>query len=105
MAVRMKSHKALKMCFSLLLCSSILLLTAFGIMPFYFDTCGVRYSRDSAVRIATGYGLDDLEGGVRVPVGSRIFTSPCRPDRLWGPPNLLYNGYGELFPGGKAAGA
>jgi hypothetical protein len=29
----------------------------------------------------------------------------CRPGRLWGPPNLLYNGYRELFPGGKAAGA
>jgi hypothetical protein len=26
---------------------------------------------------ATGYGLDDREVGVRVPVGSRIFTSPC----------------------------
>jgi hypothetical protein len=37
------------------------------------------------VAIATGYGLD----GVRVPVGSRIFSSPQRPDRLWGPPNLL----------------
>jgi hypothetical protein len=55
--------------------------------------------------ISTGYGLDDREVGVRVPVGSRIITSPCRPDRLWGPPNLLYNGYRELFPGGKAAGA
>jgi hypothetical protein len=31
-------------------------------------------------------------------------TSPCRPDRLWGPPNLLYNGYQDLFPGGKVAG-
>jgi hypothetical protein len=31
--------------------------------------------------------------------------SPCCPDRLWGPPNLLYNGYRRLFPGGKAAGA
>jgi hypothetical protein len=28
-------------------------------------------------------------GGVRVPVGSNIFTSPYRPDRLWDPPNLL----------------
>jgi hypothetical protein len=43
---------------------------------------------------------------VRVPIGARIITAPCRPDRLWGPPNLLYNGYnGELFPGCKAAGA
>jgi hypothetical protein len=62
-------------------------------------------SRDSAACIATGYGLDEWEVGVRVPVGSRIFTSPCCPGRLWGPPNLLYNGYLEIFPGGKAAGA
>jgi hypothetical protein len=27
-------------------------------------------------------------------VRSRIFTPPYRPDRLWGPPNLLLNGYG-----------
>jgi hypothetical protein len=62
-------------------------------------------SRDSAVGIATGYGLDDWEVRVRVPVGSRIFTSSCCPDRLCGPPNLLHNGYRGLFPGGKAAGA
>jgi hypothetical protein len=49
-------------------------------------------SRDSSVGIATGYGLDDREVGVRVPVRTRIFTSPCRPDGLRGPPNLLYNG-------------
>jgi hypothetical protein len=46
-----------------------------------------------SVGIATGYWLDDWEVGVRVPVGSRILTSPCFPYRLWGPPNLLYNGY------------
>jgi hypothetical protein len=65
----------------------------------------ITTSRDSAVGIATGYGLDDWEVEVRVLVGSRILTSPCRPDQLWGPPNLLYNGYWGLFPGGNAAGA
>jgi hypothetical protein len=57
-------------------------------------------SQDSAVGIATGYGLDDRGIGVRVPVESRIFYSPRRPDRLLGPPNLLSNGYRELFPPG-----
>jgi heme/copper-type cytochrome/quinol oxidase subunit 1 len=35
-----------------------------------------------------------------VPVGSRIFYSPRRPDRFWGSPNLLSNGYRGLFPRG-----
>jgi hypothetical protein len=47
----------------------------------------------SAVGIATGYGLDDQGVGVRVPVEARIFTSPCRSDRLWGPLSLLSNEY------------
>jgi hypothetical protein len=57
---------------------------------------GITRSQDSAVSIATGYGLDDRVVEVRVPVGSRIFSSPRRPDRLWGPPNLLSNGYRGL---------
>jgi hypothetical protein len=55
-------------------------------------------SRDRAVSIATGYGLDNRGVGVQVLVGSRIFSSPCRPDQLWGAPNLLPNGYQGIFP-------
>jgi hypothetical protein len=60
--------------------------------------------RGSVVGIATGYGLDGGVG-VRIPVGSRIFFSPSRPDRFWGSHNLLSNGYRGLFPWRKAAGA
>jgi hypothetical protein len=50
--------------------------------------------------IATGYGLDYRVFRARVPVRSRIFSSPRRPDRLWGPPSLLSNRYWNLFPRG-----
>jgi hypothetical protein len=50
--------------------------------------------------MTTGYGLDDQEVGVRVPVGAGIFTSPCRPERLCGSANLLSNGFRGLFPWG-----
>jgi hypothetical protein len=51
--------------------------------------CRLVGSRDSVVGIATAYGLDDGGVGVRVPVGSRIFSSPRHPDWLWGSPSLL----------------
>jgi hypothetical protein len=57
-------------------------------------------SRDNIVGKATSYGLDDRGVGVRVPVGSVIFFSPCHPGRLWGPPNRLPSGYRGLFPRG-----
>jgi hypothetical protein len=72
--------------------------TGFCTFCFVYET---SRSRDSAVGIATAYELDDRGVGVRVPVELRIFSSPRRPDRLWGPSSLLSNGY----PEGKAAGA
>jgi hypothetical protein len=59
----------------------------------------MRYKiRESAVSTATGYGLDSRVVGVRVPVGSKIASILRRPDRFWGPPSLLSNGYREFFP-------
>ena len=49
----------------------------------------------SSVGIATDYGLDSPGSN---PGGDEIFRT--RPDRSWGPPSLLYNGY-RVFPGGK----
>jgi hypothetical protein len=71
-----------------------------------FSTTGKKQvSRDSIVGIATGYGLDDQEVGVRVLVESTIFFSLRRPDWLWCPPNLPSNGYRGLFhPGVKRQG-
>jgi hypothetical protein len=51
----------------------------------YHPNTILERSLDSVVGIATGYGLDA--------VGSRIFSSPRRPDRLWGPLNLLSSEY------------
>ena len=55
-------------------------------------------SRDSSVGIATHHGWA-VRGSN--PGRGEIFRT--RPDRPWGPPNLLYNGY-RIFPGGKTAG-
>jgi hypothetical protein len=52
-------------------------------------------SLNSVIGIATG------EVRVRVPVGSRIFSSQRRPDQLWGPPSLLSSGYPGHFPQGQ----
>jgi hypothetical protein len=74
-------------------------------MKYKKDTFMMNRSRDSAVGIATGYELDDRGVGVRVPVGSRIFSSPRCRDRFWGPPSLLSMCTGDTFPGCKVARA
>jgi hypothetical protein len=58
------------------------------------------WSRDSVVGIATGYGLDNREVGVRVPVGSRISSSSRRPDGSGAHPASY-----PMGTGGKMVGA
>jgi hypothetical protein len=75
--------------------------------PFCVTSCVVSDSWPNSLLISR-YS-DWLRAGrrrvrLRVPVGSRIFSSPRRPDRLWGPPSLLSNGYRGLLAGNKAAG-
>ena len=52
---------------------------------------------ESVVGIVTRYGLDG--SGIESWWGDEIFRT--LPDRPWGPPSLLYKGYG-VFTGGKA---
>jgi hypothetical protein len=58
----------------------------------------LEMGQNSSVGIATRYGLDG--SGIESRWGEIFCTSPDRP---WGPPILLYNGY-LVFPGYKVAG-
>jgi hypothetical protein len=59
----------------------------------------ITVGRDSSVGIATRYGLEGQ--GIESRWGEVFRT---RPDRPWGPPSLLYNGYWVSFPGVKRPG-
>jgi hypothetical protein len=72
----------------------------------YLVSCNfaaVHVSRDSIVGIGTGHGLDDRGIGVRVPVGSRIFSTSSRPALGSGQPPIQWVP-GALCPGLKGQG-
>jgi hypothetical protein len=77
-------------------------LDIYSILGFLFR---IYRSRDNAIGIATGYELEDPGVRVRVPVGSRIVSSPSRPTVSEVHPASCPMGTGDSFPGGKAAGA
>ena len=66
-----------------------------GVTPcdFVMDTIVVRGPGSSIGILITGWTVRGSNPG-----GGEIFRT-C-PDRPWGPPSLLYNGY-RVFPGGK----
>jgi hypothetical protein len=57
-----------------------------------------RIKNKLSVSIVSDYGLDDR--GSIPDRGSGFFLKPLHPDRLLGPPSLLYNGYRGSFPRG-----
>jgi hypothetical protein len=78
-----------------------------GIRHVYIYICIYIYimdsgSRDSAVGIATGYGLDGREVGVRVPVGARFAPLHVVPTGSGAHPASYPMGTGALFPGREA---
>jgi hypothetical protein len=64
-------------------------------MCIFISSATFVWSPDSSVGIATRYGLEGP--GIESRWGEIFRTYP---DRLRGPPSLLYNGY-RVFPGGK----
>jgi hypothetical protein len=52
-------------------------------------------SRDSVVGVETR--LPAGRSGVRITIGARGLSSPNRPPRVWGPPNLSFSGYQDYF--------
>jgi hypothetical protein len=69
-----------------------IMVTPLNVVHFYFKyTPFLVGTWGSVVGIETGYRLDYRAVGVRVPVESRTFPSPRRPDQIWGPASLLSN--------------
>jgi hypothetical protein len=71
---------------------------------FLFKEQEIIVSRDSVVGIETGYGLDDLGVGVRVPGQEFSFLHVVQTGSGAHPASYPM-GTGDSLPGGKAAGA
>jgi hypothetical protein len=69
------------------------------------EKCTAARGQDGIVSIATGYRLDDRGIRVRVPVGSKIVSSPCHQTGSGVHPTFCPMGTWGSFPEGKAAGA
>jgi hypothetical protein len=76
----------------------------YHMVPAFTEHILIYRSRDSAVGITTCYRLGDRGVGVRVPVGSRIFSTSSRL-ALGSYPASYPVGTVVTFPGVKAAGA
>jgi hypothetical protein len=87
----------------------VLLMTNYFNVPsvhFLPSLLGLTKSRDSAVGIALGYGLDDRGSSVRFPAGARNFSLHHGVLNGSGAHPASYPmGTRGSFPGGKAAGA
>jgi hypothetical protein len=63
-------------------------------------SCGKTFcsrSRDDVAGIMTRSRAGRCQGS-NLGTVKRFFSSPEHPDRLWGPPSLLFNGYRGYFP-------
>jgi hypothetical protein len=80
--------------------------------PSYHCSVGIATSWTTGVRFPVEtkhfpllYSVQTVSGALPASYPLGTGDSFSMSSMLWGPPNFLYNGYRELFPGGKAAGA
>jgi hypothetical protein len=66
------------------------------------DVCVVPSGQNAKPGQSGQRSTDKVQRTKKIPVGGEIFRT--YPDRPWGPPSLLYNGYRVFFPGVKRPG-